>query len=145
MAYYTFAHILHSGSLDGSAHGELTPADLTDEAWDYVLLGRPAPTTLPPSKLALLARMKTEFEYWYPLDLRVSGKDLIQNHLTMSLYNHAAIWGGAGDAEGRLAPPHRMPQGFFCNGHVLVDGEKMSKSKVRVGIGGHRDCGLYMC
>jgi leucyl-tRNA synthetase len=22
-----------------------------------------------------------------------------------------------------------MPQAFFCNGHVLVDGEKMSKSK----------------
>ena len=26
------------------------------------------------------------------MDLRVSGKDLIGNHLTMSLYNHAAIW-----------------------------------------------------
>ena len=30
--------------------------------------------------------------YWYPLDLRCSGKDLIKNHLTMSLFNHAAIW-----------------------------------------------------
>lgn len=36
--------------------------------------------------------MRNEFEYWYPMDLRVSGKDLIPNHLTMSLYNHAAIW-----------------------------------------------------
>jgi leucyl-tRNA synthetase len=55
------------------------------------------------------------------MDLRVSGKDLIQNHLTMSLYNHAAVWGGA--------RADRMPQSFFCNGHVQVDGEKMAKSK----------------
>jgi valyl-tRNA synthetase len=51
--------------------------------------------------------------------MRVSGKDLIKNHLTMSLYNHAAIFNGRSD---------RMPQSFYTNGHVLVDGEKMSKS-----------------
>jgi hypothetical protein len=32
----------------------------------------------------------------------------------MSLYNHAAIW-SADRAD-------RMPQGFFANGHVMVDG-----------------------
>jgi leucyl-tRNA synthetase len=36
--------------------------------------------------------MRREFSYWYPMDLRVSGKDLIFNHLTMSLFNHVAIW-----------------------------------------------------
>lgn len=46
------------------------------------------------------------------MDLRVSGKDLIANHLTMSLYNHAAMWPSAF--------PSRMPQAFFCNGHVQV-------------------------
>lgn len=35
---------------------------------------------------------RTEFEYWYPMDLRCSAKDLIPNHLTMALYNHASIW-----------------------------------------------------
>ena len=30
-----------------------------------------------------LDKMRFEFEYWYPMDLRVSGKDLIRNHLTM--------------------------------------------------------------
>ena len=39
-----------------------------------------------------LAKLRREFEFWYPMDLRVSGKDLIRNHLTMSLYNHQAIW-----------------------------------------------------
>ena len=28
--------------------------------------------------LLLLQKMRREFEYWYPFDLRVSGKDLIQ-------------------------------------------------------------------
>ncbi len=27
---------------------------------------------------SVLQRMRREFEYWYPFDLRVSGKDLIQ-------------------------------------------------------------------
>ena len=30
--------------------------------------------------------------YFYPLDLRVSGKDLIRNHLTYFLYNHVAVF-----------------------------------------------------
>jgi len=40
----------------------------------------------------LLAKLRSEFEFWYPFDLRVSGKDLIQNHLTFALYNHTAMW-----------------------------------------------------
>jgi leucyl-tRNA synthetase len=53
------------------------------------------------------------------MDLRSSGKDLIRNHLTMSLYNHAAIW----------EDKNYMPRGFFCNGWILVNGKKMSKSE----------------
>ena len=36
----------------------------------------------------------------------------------MSLYNHAAIW----------EDPKYMPRGFFCNGYIMVNGQKMSKS-----------------
>uniref|UniRef100_A0A8R7QBI2 Uncharacterized protein n=1 Tax=Triticum urartu TaxID=4572 RepID=A0A8R7QBI2_TRIUA len=54
----------------------------------------PAPKSDIPS--ALLCKMKQEFEYWYPLDIRVSGKDLIQNHLTFSIYNTFAL-ADAGD------------------------------------------------
>jgi leucyl-tRNA synthetase len=54
------------------------------------------------------------------MNLRVSAKDLIPNHLTMALFNHAAIW----DDE-----PELWPRGYYCNGHVTVDAEKMSKSK----------------
>jgi leucyl-tRNA synthetase len=48
----------------------------------------------------------------------LAGKDLIQNHLTFSLYNHTAIW-PAGD---------KNPASFRCNGHLLLNSEKMSKS-----------------
>ena len=45
--------------------------------WDYIYLGgeEPAGSVIPAE---LLARIRREFEYWYPFDLRVSGKDLIQ-------------------------------------------------------------------
>eukprot|EP00599_Poterioochromonas_sp_BG-1_P011287 CAMPEP_0173155582 /NCGR_PEP_ID=MMETSP1105-20130129/14191_1 /TAXON_ID=2985 /ORGANISM="Ochromonas sp., Strain BG-1" /LENGTH=140 /DNA_ID=CAMNT_0014072035 /DNA_START=457 /DNA_END=877 /DNA_ORIENTATION=+ len=67
-----------------------------------------------------LEKLREEFLYWYPLDLRVSAKDLIPNHLMLSLYNHAEIWKDT---------PELWPRGMYCNGHVLVDAEKMSKSK----------------
>ena len=70
--------------------------------------------------MEVLEKCKNEFRYWYPMDLRVSAKDLIPNHLTMALFNHAAIW----DDE-----PELWPKGYYTNGHVLVDAEKMSKSK----------------
>jgi leucyl-tRNA synthetase len=93
MAYYTVAHLLQGGAIDGSQVGPLgiKPEDLTHQSWDYIFKKGPFPVDSKVSK-DNLDKMRNEFEYWYPLDLRVSGKDLIRNHLTMSLYNHAAIW-----------------------------------------------------
>ena len=106
--------------MDGSQVGPLgiRVEDLTDEAWDYVFKQGPYPAGNEASEEAL-AQMRREFEYWYPLDLRSSGKDLIRNHLTMSLYNHAAVW----------ESHEKMPRSFFCNGWILVNGKKMSKSE----------------
>ncbi|GLJ45518.1 hypothetical protein SUGI_0958330 [Cryptomeria japonica] len=59
--------------------------------------------------------MKTEFECWYLSDLRVSGKDFIQNHLTFCIYNHIAI-----------LPEEKWVCLFRCNWHLIF--EKMSKS-----------------
>lgn len=123
MAYYTVAHLLQGkDNLDGSMPGPagIAPGAMDDAAWDYVLLGAdyPADGSCAVPETALKP-MRAEFEFWYPLDLRVSGKDLIGNHLTMSLYNHSAIFDGRED---------RMPQSFFTNGHVGVNGSKMSKS-----------------
>ena len=88
---------------------------MTDAIFDYLFLEGPLPeTSIDPS---ILAGMKREFNYWYPFDLRVSGKDLIQNHLTFSIYNHTAIF-----------PESLWPKAFRCNGHLLLNSEKMSKS-----------------
>jgi leucyl-tRNA synthetase len=35
-----------------------------------------------------LEKARREFEFWYPVDMRVSGKDLVNNHLTFFLFNH---------------------------------------------------------
>ncbi len=61
--------------------------------------------------------MRQEFNFWYPFDLRVSGKDLIQNHLTFCLYNHTTMW-----------PEAKWPLSMRCNGHLMLNSEKMSKS-----------------
>ncbi len=122
MAYYTVAHLLQGlDNVDGSKPGPLgiSAADLDDGCWDYIFCKGPYADGCKVSE-EHLEKMRNEFEFWYPLDLRVSGKDLVRNHLTMSLYNHAAIW---------PEDPSKWPRSFFTNGHVMVDAEKMSKSK----------------
>ena len=51
--------------------------------------------------------------------MQASGKDLINNHLSFALYNHTAIWEGK---------PEKWPKSMRCNGHLLLNGDKMSKS-----------------
>jgi len=118
MAYYTVAHMLQGGVYDGSKPGPAAiPADkMTRAVWDHIFFGKPYPADcgIPAETLAAMRR---EFEYWYPVDMRASGKDLIQNHLTFFLYNHLAMWG-----------PEKAPRAIRANGHVLLNGEKMSKS-----------------
>jgi len=120
MAYYMVAHLLQ-GDMFGRTAGPaaIAPEQCTAAFWDTIFLDKPYESSLNVPE-ATVAQMKREFTFWYPLDLRVSGKDLVPNHLTMSLYNHAAIW---------KDQPQMWPRSFFCNGHVQVDGEKMSKSK----------------
>ena len=62
--------------------------------------------------------MKHEFSYFYPFDVRSSGKDLIPNHLTFCIYNHAALFG-----------EDKWPLAMRTNGHLMLNGQKMSKSK----------------
>ena len=124
MAYYTVAHLLQGGvaNLDGSSVGPagVQPDQMTDDIWSFVLLGNGNPADLS-SKSNIsekaLRRMRSEFLYWYPLDLRVSGKDLVPNHLTFSIYNHVALF-----------PEEHWPRGFRSNGHMMINAEKMSKS-----------------
>ncbi|KAM6536876.1 cytosolic leucyl tRNA synthetase [Fusarium falciforme] len=121
MAYYTIAHYLHNdlfGRTKGK--GNIGPEQMIDEVWDYLFCRRElSDDILSSSKIPkeTLESMRREFEYFYPLDVRVSGKDLIPNHLTFFLYVHLAIF-----------PPEYWPRGVRANGHLMLNGEKMSKS-----------------
>ncbi|TFK69763.1 leucyl-tRNA synthetase [Pluteus cervinus] len=119
MSYYTVARLLQEGSLDGSVTGPLgiTPSQMTDEIWEYVLCNGPFPPSSPVPQTTI-DKLKHEFNYWYPFDIRSSAKDLVPNHLTFCLYNHAAIFDES-----------KWPRSMRTNGHLTLNGEKMSKSK----------------
>ena len=104
MAYYTIAHLIK----------EVPVEFLDDSFFDAVFLGKGKPSGVD-SKL--VEKMKNEFDYWYPVDFRNSGKDLVQNHLTFFIFNHVAIF-----------DEDKWPKGIGVNGWVTVDGQKMSKS-----------------
>lgn len=121
MAYYTVAHFLQ-GDLEGKKPGSLgiKVEDIKHSDWNFIFLGKERD---PESKIPLekLQQMRESFEYWYPVDIRCSAKDLVRNHLTMSLFNHDFIWGDSGK--------NMLPRAYFVNGYMLVEGEKMSKQK----------------
>ena len=121
MAYYTIAHFLHSDNF-GSQPGllDIKAGQMIDEVWDYIFCRRELSDELIRAcgiQKGDLEKMRREFEYWYPLDMRVSGKDLIPNHLTFFLYIHIALF-----------PREYWPRSVRANGHLLLNGEKMSKS-----------------
>jgi leucyl-tRNA synthetase len=67
--------------------------------------------------LNLSFEIKREFEYFYPLDSRHSGRDLIPNHLSFFIFNHSI-----------MLPQKHWPKQIVVNGSVLMDGKKMSNS-----------------
>ncbi len=94
---------------------------LNDEFFDYVYLGKGKTEAVEksagiPKKMA--EKMRKDFEYWYPFDFRNSAKDLVQNHLSFCLFNHVALF-----------PKKHWPRAFLVNGRIMINNEKMSKSK----------------
>lgn len=90
---------------------------MTDEVWSYIFNSKatyPQGSPVPKEKADIL---KHHFAYFYPMDVRSSGKDLINNHLSFCLYIHTAIF-----------EEHNWPRAIRTNGHLLLNGEKMSKS-----------------
>lgn len=68
-------------------------------------------------------KCKKEFSYWRAPNVRVSGKDLIQNHLTFYVFNHVAIFGDNQD---------KWPKGIRANGHLLLDNEKVGNTFIEL-------------
>ena len=104
MAYYILSKYINEG--------RIKEEELDDQFFDYVLLG------IGEQKSDLHKEIRNEFEYWYPVDLRSSGKDLVPNHLLFFLFHHVAIF-----------PRRYWPRAIAVNGFVSLEGEKMSKSR----------------
>jgi leucyl-tRNA synthetase len=112
MAYYTLVKSIKER--------KIRPEQLTDEVFDYVFLGAGEPKELAKKtalEVKVLEQMRSEFKYFYPLNSRHSGRDLVPNHLTFMIFNHTAIF-----------PEELWPQQIATNGSVMMEGAKMSKS-----------------
>ena len=112
MAFYTVNYLIRR-------HG-LKPEQLTVEFWDYVLHGKGDPKEVSKKTgvpVEVLEELRGSFDYWYPLDSRHSGRDLVPNHLTFFIFHHAALF-----------PKQKWPRQIVVNGFVRLEGKKMSKS-----------------
>src|SRR5260370_27488759 len=105
---------------------------LPDAFFNFTLLGEGAvdavaeQTRIPKR---ILNAIRAEFQYFYPVDMRHSARDLLSNHL--SIY-HLRL--------SSLFREKQWPKGIVANGFVLMEGAKMSKSleniiPLRKGIG----------
>jgi leucyl-tRNA synthetase len=112
MAYYILAKYVNSG--------ELKADSLSDGFFEFVFYGNGDAKQVA-SKCGVqenvLQKIRADFAYFYPVDARHSGRDLVPNHLTFFVLNHVAIF-----------PEQLWPKQIVVNGSVLMDGKKMSKS-----------------
>ena len=109
MAYYTIAKYLK----------DMNPEDLNEAFFEKIFLNKDSDDIKIDSET--VDKIQSEFNYWYPLDWRLSAKDLVGNHLSFLMFNHAAIF-----------PSEKWPQGTVVFGMGLLEGNKMSSSKGNV-------------
>jgi leucyl-tRNA synthetase len=104
-AYYIISKYVNSK--------ELKPDDMSLDFFDYVFLG------IGKAKDSLWEKIKEDFDYWYPVDINLGGKEHKTVHFPVFLMNHVAIM-----------PESKRPQGLFVHWWVTQKGkEKISKAK----------------
>ena len=94
--------------------------NINESFFDYILLGSGNVQDIAKNcnlSISLIQEIRDEFIYFYPVDSRHSGRDLVPNHLSFFLFNHIAIFE-------KKFWPHQI----VVNGSVLMEGKKMSKS-----------------
>ena len=112
MSFYTMAKFVNSG--------EILADNMSDEFFNYIFYGSGnSDTVAENAKITTdkLEEIRKEFLYFYPVDSRHSGRDLVPNHLTFFVLNHVALF-----------PKENWPKEIVVNGSVMMDGKKMSKS-----------------
>ena len=109
MSYYTIAKFLRN----------IDAEKLNDAFFDKVLLNIDSDDVNVEEEV--VNEIQEEFNYWYPLDWRLSAKDLVGNHLSFVMFHHSAIY-----------PKNKWPLGTVVFGMGLFEGNKMSSSKGNV-------------
>jgi len=113
MAFYTINKYIRKCGIE--------PEQLTNQVFDYVFFGKgDVKKVAEASNISkeILESMREEFQYWYPVDLRNSAKELVPNHLTFFLFHHVALF-----------PPEHLPKAIGVNGMLMIQGKPMHKSK----------------
>jgi leucyl-tRNA synthetase len=115
---YPIYYIISIRANDGS----IKPEQMTEEFFDYVILGRgdaksvSASTGIPEG---LLDDIRKDILYWYPLDMNLGGKEHMTVHFPAFLFNHVGI-----------LPQEMWPRGITVNWYVTgKNSDKISKSK----------------
>ena len=113
MSYYTIAKYMK----------DIDPEDLNDAFFNKVFLNQDGANDGSVNKISpeLTEQIQKEFNYWYPLNWRLSAKDLVGNHLSFHMFHHSAIF-----------PKKYWPKGITVFGMGLLEGQKMSSSKGNV-------------
>ena len=113
MAYYMISKFVNASLIK--------PEQLEPEVFDYVYYGIGEADQLAAKftiDVKVLEQMRQEFLYWYPVDLRNSGKDLVTNHLCFYIFHHVALF-----------EPEYWPRAIGVNGFMLAEGRPMHKSQ----------------
>jgi len=104
-AYYLFSNYVNQK--------KLSVEEMTMEFFDYIFLDIGTP------KNAVWRQIKSDFDYWYPVDINLGGKEHKTVHFPVYIMNHVAIM-----------PKEKCPRGLFVHWWVTQKGkEKISKSK----------------
>ncbi|MCW1301953.1 MAG: leucine--tRNA ligase [Candidatus Parvarchaeota archaeon] len=107
MAYYTIADLIEG----------LDEKYVDDNLFDYIFFDKKTGIDYPEA----VEEMKRSFKYWYPVDMRVTAKELVPNHIAFFIMNHVALF-----------KREFWPKGLSINGWLVIDKAKMSKSKGNV-------------
>jgi len=111
--YYVLSRFVNDGRVKADS--------MTEAFFDFVLLGKGDLSEVARSTGvdgSVLEEMRSEFDYWYPLDINLGGKEHMTLHFPVFLMNHVGL----------LRPQH-WPRGIIVNWYITATGGKISKSK----------------
>ena len=102
--------------------GEIGEEQMGEGFFDYIFLGKGNETEVSQKygiEQELLRKIRNDFEYWYPLDINLGGKEHMTVHFPVFLMNHVAV-----------LPKKCWPKGIFVNWWITHrGGDKIAKSK----------------